>query len=52
MVEALRAGGWLPYTLRIKFRTVESHYPYGFKMKAHGDLEGTGAAPRRKRKRK
>ena len=38
----LRAGGWLPYTLRIKFRTVESHYPYGFKMKANGDLEGTG----------
>ena len=38
----LRAGGWLPYTLRIRFRTVESHYPYGFKMEADGDLEGTG----------
>ena len=38
----LRAGGWLPYTLRIKFRTVESHYPNGFKMEANGDLEGTG----------
>ena len=38
----LRAGGWLPYTLLIKFRTVESNYPYGFKMEANGDLEGTG----------
>src|SRR3989442_1277875 len=38
----LRAGGWLPYTLRINFRTVESHYPHGFTMKATGDLEGTG----------
>jgi hypothetical protein len=25
---SLRAGGWLPYTLRINFRTVESLYPY------------------------
>jgi hypothetical protein len=38
----LHAGGWLPYTLRINFRTVESHYPNGFTMKASGDLEGTG----------
>jgi hypothetical protein len=38
----LHAGGWLPYTLRIDFRTVESRYPYGFTMNATGDLEGIG----------
>jgi hypothetical protein len=38
----LRAGGWLPYTLRISFRTIESRYPYGFSMDATGDLEGKG----------
>lgn len=38
----LRAGGWLPYTLRINFRTVESRYPHGFSMDATGDLEGKG----------
>jgi len=39
---SLRAGGWLPYTLRIKFRTTESRYPNGFSMDATGDLEGVG----------
>jgi hypothetical protein len=39
---SLRAGGWLPYTLRMNFRTIESHYPQGFTMEASGDLEGTG----------
>jgi hypothetical protein len=39
---SLRAGGWLPYTLRINFRTVASQYPNGFSMEASGDLEGTG----------
>src|SRR5215472_15729240 len=39
---SLRAGGWLPYTLRIKFRTTESRYPNGFSTAATGDLEGTG----------
>jgi len=39
---SLRAGGWLPYTLRINFRTVESRYPNGFSMDATGDLEGKG----------
>jgi hypothetical protein len=39
---SLRAGGWLPYTLRINFRTVESRYPNGFSMEATGDLEGKG----------
>jgi hypothetical protein len=38
----LRAGGWLPYTLRISFRTIESRYPNGFSMEAFGDLEGKG----------
>ena len=36
---SLRAAGWLPYTLRISFRTFESHYPHGFSMEASGDLE-------------
>jgi len=39
---SVRAGGWLPYTLRINFRTVESSYPHGFTVDATGDLEGKG----------
>lgn len=39
---SLRAGGWLPYTLRIKFRTTESRYPNGLSMGATGNLEGRG----------
>jgi hypothetical protein len=39
---SLRAGGWLPYSLRINFRTTESRYPNGFSMDATGDLEGKG----------
>jgi hypothetical protein len=38
----LRAGGWLPYTLRLNFRTTESRYPHGFSIAATGDLEGRG----------
>ncbi|HEX8495029.1 MAG TPA: hypothetical protein VF658_19470 [Pyrinomonadaceae bacterium] len=38
----LRARGFLPYTLRINFHTVETRSPNGFTMKATGDLEGTG----------
>jgi len=41
-VISLHAGGWLPYTLRISFRTVASNYPHGFTMEATGDLEGKG----------
>jgi hypothetical protein len=41
-VVQFRAKGFLPYTLTINFRTVESNYPYGFKMEATGDLEGVG----------
>ena len=39
---SLHAGGWLPYTLRINFRTIEANYPHGFAMDATGDLEGKG----------
>jgi hypothetical protein len=39
---SLRAGGWLPYTLRINFRTTESRYQHGFTVEATGDLEGKG----------
>ena len=39
---SLRAGGWLPYTLRINFRTIASNYPHGFTLEADGDLEGAG----------
>jgi len=38
----LRAGGWLPYTLSLNFRTIESQHPHGFSMDATGDLEGKG----------
>jgi len=38
----LHAGGFLPYTLWINFRTVESDYPHGFTLEATGDLEGKG----------
>ena len=39
---SLRAAGWLPYTLRINFRTIQSNYPNGLSMEASGDLEGMG----------
>jgi hypothetical protein len=39
---SLHAGGWLPYTLQINFRTTDSNYPHGFAMDATGDLEGRG----------
>jgi hypothetical protein len=39
---SLRASGWLPYTLTLQFRTIESNKPYGFTMTATGDLEGIG----------
>ena len=41
-VISLRAAGWLPYTLRLNFQTIESRYPNGLSMEATGDLEGTG----------
>jgi hypothetical protein len=36
------AKGFLPYTLRITFETMESRYPNGITLKASGDLEGVG----------
>ena len=39
---SLRARGFLPYTLRIDFRTTATRSPHGFTLKATGDLEGTG----------
>lgn len=39
---SLRARGWLPYTLRLRFCTVASRSPNGFTMEATGDLEGRG----------
>ena len=41
-VYALHTKGWLPYHLTWKFHVVESRPPYGFKLHAWGDLEGTG----------
>jgi hypothetical protein len=41
-VVRFRAKGFLPYTLTIDFRTVESNYPSGFTLDATGDLQGTG----------
>lgn len=34
--------GWLPYTLRWRFRVTESNPPAGFAIEASGDFEGTG----------
>jgi len=42
-VVSLYTKGWLPYTLRWKFRTTESRYPNGFTIEAFGDFEGRGS---------
>ena len=34
--------GWLPYTIKWEFETVDVNYPYGFAIVAHGDFEGRG----------
>ena len=41
-VVELYTKGWLPYTLRWKFRTTRADFPNGFELKAFGDLEGRG----------
>ncbi len=41
-VVSLYTKGWLPYTLRWKFRVTESNHPTGFTLKAFGDFEGRG----------
>ena len=39
---SLHTRGWLPYTLRWKFRVVSTNHPNGFSLRAWGDLEGSG----------
>ncbi len=41
-VASLYTKGWLPYTLRWKFRVTDSRHPYGFTLRAFGDFEGEG----------
>jgi hypothetical protein len=41
-VIGLYTKGWLPYTLRWKFRVTGSRHPHGFTLEAFGDFEGTG----------
>lgn len=41
-VVSLYTKGWLPYTLRWRFRVIESRYPYGFSLQAWGDFDGRG----------
>jgi hypothetical protein len=41
-VVSLYTKGWLPYTLRWRFRVTESNYPQGFTLRAIGDFEGRG----------
>ena len=38
----LYTKGWLPYTLRWRFRVTESRPPHGFSLVADGDFVGTG----------
>lgn len=38
----LYTKGWLPYTLRWRFRVIEARYPYGFTLEAWGDFVGSG----------
>lgn len=41
-VVSLFTKGWLPYTLRWRFRVTESNAPHGFALEASGDFEGRG----------
>ena len=41
-VADLHTKGWLPYTLRWRFRVTESNMPYGFSLEASGDFDGRG----------
>lgn len=38
----LYTKGWLPYTLRWKFRVTQTDFPNGFALEALGDFVGTG----------
>lgn len=39
---SLYTKGWLPYTLRWRFRVRDSRYPYGSTLQALGDFDGRG----------
>lgn len=41
-IVSLYTKGWLPYTLRWKFRVTETRFPSGFSLDAYGDLAGRG----------
>ncbi len=41
-VVELFTKGWLPYTLRWRFRVTESSLPHGFTLQAWGDFVGRG----------
>jgi Polyketide cyclase / dehydrase and lipid transport len=41
-VVSLYTKGWLPYTLRWKFRVTKSDPPHGFAIEAFGDFVGRG----------
>jgi hypothetical protein len=41
-VVELYTKGWLPYTLRWKFRVTAADFPHGFALEALGDFVGTG----------
>jgi hypothetical protein len=41
-VVSLHTKGWLPYTLRWRFRVTESRYPLGYTLEAWGDFNGHG----------
>ena len=41
-VVSLFTKGWLPYTLRWRFRVTESNAPNGFSLEAFGDFVGRG----------
>lgn len=38
----LYTKGWLPYTLRWKFKVTETHFPNGYALEAIGDFKGSG----------
>jgi hypothetical protein len=39
---SLYTKGWLPYTLRWRFRVTERRHPFGFTLQAFGDFAGRG----------
>ena len=41
-VVELFTKGWLPYTLRWRFRVTEARRPHGFSLEAWGDFVGSG----------